>query len=89
MCLGFPGRVVAVDGGGAVVDVEGRRRRASTLLVPEVAIGDWVYVTAGTIIDRIDPAEAEAIRAILQNAIAASDGDGGADGRGPALSSDT
>lgn len=75
MCLGFPGRVVALDEGGAVVDVEGRRRRASTLLVPEVAIGDWVYVAAGTIVDRIDPAEAEAIRSLLLEAIAASDGE--------------
>lgn len=77
MCLGFPGRVVALDEGGAVVDVEGRRRRASTLLVPEVAIGDWVYVAAGAIVDRIDPAEAEAIRSLLLEAIVASEGDGG------------
>lgn len=70
MCLGFPGRVLDVDAAGAVVDVEGRRRRASTLLVPDVAVGDWVYVTAGTIVDRIDPAEAAAIRSRLVEAIA-------------------
>ncbi len=70
MCLGFPGRVVDVDAAGALVDVEGRRRRASTLLVPDVAVGDWVYVTAGTIVDRIDPAEAAAIRATLLDAVA-------------------
>lgn len=73
MCLGFPGRVVDLDAGGAVVDVEGRRRRASTLLVPDVAVGDWVYVTAGTIVDRIDPTEAAAIRATLLEAIARMD----------------
>lgn len=73
MCLGFPGRVVDLDAGGAVVDVEGRRRRASTLLVPDVAVGDWVYVTAGTIVDRIDPAEAVAIRSTLLEAIARMD----------------
>jgi hydrogenase assembly chaperone HypC/HupF len=73
MCLGFPGRVVAVDAAGAVVDVEGRRRRASTLLVPDVGPGDWVFVTAGTIVDRIDPAEAAAIRSTLLEAIARMD----------------
>jgi hydrogenase assembly chaperone HypC/HupF len=70
MCLGFPGRVLAVDASGAVVDLEGRRRRASTLLVPDVAVGDWVYVAAGTIVDRIDPAEAAAIRSTLLAAMA-------------------
>ena len=73
MCIGFPGRVVDLDAGGAVVDVEGRRRRASTLLVPDVEVGDWVYVTAGTIVDRIDPAEAAAIRSTLLEAIARMD----------------
>lgn len=70
MCLGFPGQVVGLDPAGAVVDVEGHRRRASTLLVPEVAVGDWVYVTAGTIVERLDPAEAEAIRRTLRDAMA-------------------
>jgi len=31
MCISFPGIVVAVDADGAVVETEGRRRRASTL----------------------------------------------------------
>jgi hydrogenase assembly chaperone HypC/HupF len=70
MCLGFPGRVMAVDESGATVDMDGRRRRAATLLVPEVAVGDWVFVAAGTIIDRLDPAEAEMVRATLSEAIA-------------------
>ncbi len=73
MCLGFPGRVVDLDPAGAIVDVEGRRRRASTLLVPEVTVGDWVYVTAGTIVERLDPVEAEAIRTTLLEAMARSE----------------
>lgn len=73
MCVSLPGRVVAVDAVGAVVDIEGRRRRASTLLVPDVGPGDWVFVTAGTIVDRVDPAEAAAIRSTLLEAIARMD----------------
>ncbi|MEW5990558.1 MAG: HypC/HybG/HupF family hydrogenase formation chaperone [Chloroflexota bacterium] len=70
MCIGFPGIVVAVDEVGATVDQEGRRRRASTLLIPDVAPGDHVFVAAGSIVERLDPAEAELIRATLAEAIA-------------------
>lgn len=70
MCVGFPGRVVSVDELGATVDQEGRIRRASTLLIPEIAPGDWVFVAAGSIVERIDHEEAEEIRATLLQAIA-------------------
>ena len=70
MCIGFPGRVSAIDGLGATVDTEGRQRRASTLIMPGIAVGDWVLVAAGTIVDRLDPDEAEMIRATLLEAIA-------------------
>ena len=76
MCLGFPGLVVAVDPTGATVDSEGRRRRASTLLAPDLQVGEWVFVAAGTVIDRLDPEEAAFIRAHLVAAGAlGSDGD--------------
>jgi hydrogenase assembly chaperone HypC/HupF len=70
MCVGFPGRVVAVDELGATVEQEGRTRRASTFLVPDIAPGDWVYVAAGTVVERLDPAEAELIQSTLRKAIA-------------------
>lgn len=58
MCLGFPGLVVAVDANGATVETDGRRRRANTLLLPDLAVGEWVFVAAGTVIERLDPGEA-------------------------------
>ena len=61
MCLDLPALVVARDGDVATVEVDGRRRVASTFLVPDVAVGDWVYIAAGTILDRIEPAEAALI----------------------------
>jgi hydrogenase expression/formation protein HypC len=61
MCLTFPGRVVTLDEDGATVELEGRPRRASTLVVPDVEVGDWVLVGAGTILERLDPARAEAM----------------------------
>jgi len=65
MCMDDPGRVVALDAAGAIVDAAGRRRRASTLLMPDVAVGDWVTVAAGVIVDRLSPREATEIQEIL------------------------
>jgi hydrogenase assembly chaperone HypC/HupF len=70
MCLGFPGLVVAVDASGATIDTEGRRRRASTLLAPDLAVGEWVFVAAGTVVDRLEPDEVAFIRASLLRAMA-------------------
>jgi len=58
MCLTAPARVLSVDADGATVLLGGNRRRASTLVVPEVRPGDWVIVAAGTILERIDQPEA-------------------------------
>ncbi len=70
MCIGFPGTVVSVDQFGATVDQDGRLRRASTLIIPDIAVGDQVFVAAGAIVERLDPGEAELIRATLLEAIA-------------------
>lgn len=75
MCIGFPGRVVAIDPLGAIVETEGRRRRASTLLRPDIAIGDWVTVAAGTVVDRLEPGQATEIQALLKAAIDAEQRD--------------
>jgi hydrogenase assembly chaperone HypC/HupF len=68
MCLTLPAQVLEVGDGGATILLRGQRRRASTLVMPEVAAGDWVIVAAGTIVDRIDQAEAEELSAALDEA---------------------
>jgi hydrogenase expression/formation protein HypC len=73
MCIAFPGLVLAVDQADAVVDVGGRRRRASLRLRTDVAVGDWVLVGAGSVLRRLDAAEAADIRTTLQAAVAATD----------------
>jgi hydrogenase expression/formation protein HypC len=70
VCLELPGRIVELEAGVATVDTEGRRVRASTLVVPDAAVGDWVVVVAGMIVDRLSPAQAGEIRATLRGAIA-------------------
>jgi hydrogenase expression/formation protein HypC len=58
MCIAFPGRVIELDGPDAIVEIEGRRRRASLLVVPDASPGDWVLLGAGTVLRRLDHAEA-------------------------------
>ena len=67
MCIAFPGLVLAIDadGSSAVVETEGRRRQASTFLVPDLAVGDWVTVAAGTVVDRLTPEEAAEVQALV------------------------
>jgi hydrogenase expression/formation protein HypC len=68
MCIAYPGRVIEIDSSGALVETEQRRRRASLLLVPETAVGDWVVVSAGTVLRILDPGEANEIRQMLDTA---------------------
>jgi hydrogenase assembly chaperone HypC/HupF len=68
MCLTAPARVLSVDREGATVLLGGRERRASTLVVPEVAAGDWVLIAAGTILERIDQPEAAYLAAAVTEA---------------------
>lgn len=70
MCLGFPALVVEADETGAVIEFEGERRRVSTLLQPDVTVGDRVFVAGRTIVERLDPKEAEVVRTVLLEALA-------------------
>ena len=65
MCMASPARVLAVDESGATIDIDGRVRRASTVLLPDAAAGDDVLVAAGTLIRRLEPAEAADLIGLL------------------------
>ena len=54
-------------------DVAGNSARASTVVVPDVGVGDWVMVGAGTILRRLDPADAIELAREIASAIAAPD----------------
>jgi hydrogenase expression/formation protein HypC len=68
MCVTYPGQVLEVADEMAVVEIDHRRRRASLLLVPDVSVGDWVIVAAGTVLQILDPDEATQILALLNEA---------------------
>lgn len=78
MCITAPARVIAVDADGAIVETIGAWRRASTVVVPEVAVGDWVIVGAGSILRRLEPDEALDLAREIGAAIAAQDAPSGA-----------
>ena len=61
MCLTVPGEIIAIEGDEAVVRVDGRLRRAATMALPDIRVGDQVIVAAGSVIARLEPAEAEEI----------------------------
>jgi len=58
MCLAVPARVVELSGDTAIVDLDGIRKETSTLLLDEVAVGDYVLIHVGYALERIDPIEA-------------------------------
>jgi hydrogenase expression/formation protein HypC len=67
MCVGLPGQVRETRGTMALVDRFGRTAWCSTLVRPDVAVGDWVLVHAGLIVDRISADEAASVFAALRS----------------------
>lgn len=74
MCLGIPGRIVAIDDAAnrlATVDVSGVRRQINIACIvddehpPESCVGDWVLVHVGFAMSRIDEAQAAETLRIL------------------------
>jgi len=58
MCLAVPALVIEINGDNAIVDLDGIRKETSTVLLDEVAVGDYVLIHVGFALERIDPAEA-------------------------------
>ena len=58
MCLSEAGRVTAVEGGDALVDMDGVERPVSLAPIVldggAVAVGDWVLVHTGLAVDLLD-----------------------------------
>jgi len=65
MCLAVPARVIELSGDTAIVDLDGIRKETSTLLLDEVAVGDYVLIHVGYALERIDPLEAAKILALF------------------------
>jgi hydrogenase assembly chaperone HypC/HupF len=72
MCIVAPARVLSVRDDHVLVDQDGRRLRATTLLVPEVAVGDWILIGSGAVLRRLEPADALDLLDTIRAAEAAS-----------------
>jgi hydrogenase expression/formation protein HypC len=71
MCLGVPGKVVAVDGNVATVDFWGVRRQVLLDVVDEpVAVGDYVLNHVGYAIRRIPDEEIGETLALFEQLLA-------------------
>jgi len=76
MCLGVPGKVIAIDGNSATVDFWGVRRQVLLDVVDEpVAVGDYVLNHVGFAIRRIPESEIEETLALFEELLKASDQD--------------
>jgi hydrogenase expression/formation protein HypC len=79
MCLAVPAKVIEQDREQAVVDLQGNRLRVSTVLTPEVGVGDWVLVHAGFAITQLGEAEAletwDYLRQVLTDPLAEAGAD--------------
>jgi hydrogenase expression/formation protein HypC len=76
MCLGVPGKVLAVEGTTAVVDFFGVRKELRLDLVDEpVQVGDYVLNHVGFAIRRIPPEEARETLALFDQILAGANDD--------------
>ncbi len=73
MCLGVPGKVLAIDGMLATVDFFGVRKELRLDVVDEpVAVGDYVLNHVGFAIRRIPPEEVQETLALFDQILAAA-----------------
>jgi hydrogenase expression/formation protein HypC len=59
MCLAVPMRLVEREEERGIVELGGVRREVHLGFVPDLAIGDYVLVHAGFVIERLQPEQAE------------------------------
>lgn len=59
MCLAIPGKVIAIDGKIATLDILGVLREASIELLSDVQIGDYLIIHAGCAIEKVNEEEAK------------------------------
>lgn len=74
MCVGLPMTVISSDGFTALCERRAERRRVSTALVGEVAVGDQLLVFIDNAVRRLDPDEARQIDDALDGLAAAMEG---------------
>ena len=74
MCLGIPGRIIAITDAGrlmAMADISGVRREVNVACIAGAdlasLVGEWTLIHAGFAMSLIDEAEAAATLAVLRD----------------------
>ena len=70
MCLAIPSKIVKIEDGIGIIDVDGVQRRTSLLLIEDATVGDYVIVHAGFALHKIDETAAMESLRILKEAAA-------------------
>lgn len=86
MCMAIPSQVLAIAGDVATIDSAGQTRTVSLALMEpgRVAVGDWVLVQLGRFVyERLEPADALAALALIEEAVGLDGGDPAAWGSRP------
>ena len=86
MCLTRPATVLARFDNEVLVEIDGRNRLVTNLVVPDLRVGDEVLVGLGNVLTRITDAEAAAARELIDAALEGRDrtADGTVVGSAPA-----
>ncbi|MCL8206459.1 MAG: HypC/HybG/HupF family hydrogenase formation chaperone [Actinomycetia bacterium] len=66
MCLAVPGRIVALAGNRARVDLAGNTVEADVSLLESPQVGDWVVVHAGFALEKLDEEAARETLALVR-----------------------
>jgi len=67
MCVAIPYKVLEVSGNGrAQIEVGSTRQEISTLLVPEVTVGDYVLVYLGSATAKIEEQDAMEVMSLFE-----------------------
>ena len=69
MCLTQPATVLARFDNEVLVEIDGRNRLVTNLVVPDLRVGDEVLVGLGNVLTRITDAEAAAARELIDAAL--------------------
>lgn len=60
MCLAIPAKIVSVDDDAtAIVSLEGIKKKISTALIDDAAVGDYVLVHVGYALNKLSQDEAQ------------------------------
>ena len=74
MCLAVPARVIEMrDGLLGLVELGGVVREASFMLLPDVAVGDYVLLHAGYALQKVDTVDAEETLRLLAEMVEAAE----------------